>query len=308
MMFSTLVSRPNLATRFLFVLLLGGCGVTFDYSDIREMKFTGKDFDAALGREYRELALFEADEMWDWRHATQYREKTLSAAGGNPPAPEKPGAWRLPPEKVGAITAASVRLDAVLERDARGAMPSTAARAQSRLDCWLEQQEENWQPDHIARCRDGFFAALMALEGSLVIGAAVESPATPAALESGPQSDMASDRTETYAVFFDFDSAALLPDIDATVQSVIRAMKGGKSVRIVVGGHTDRAGSGAYNLALSKRRADAVRRALLERGAPAERITINAHGEDRPRVATPDGVREPRNRRVEIIVGPAPAL
>ncbi len=308
MMFSKLVSRPNLAAQILFVLLLGGCGVTFDYSDVRQMKFTGEDFDAALGREYRELALFEADEMWDWQHATQYRKKTLSAARGNPPAPEKPGAWRLPPEKVGAITAASVRLDAVLERNARTTMPSTAARAQSRLDCWLEQQEENWQPGHIARCRDEFFAALMVLEGSLVIGSAVESPATPTALDSGPESVVAPDRAKTYAVFFEFDSAALRPGINATVKSVIRAMKGGKSVRIVVGGHTDRAGSGAYNLALSQRRAKAVRQALLERGAPADRITINAHGEDRPRVATPDGMREPRNRRVEIIVGPATAL
>ena len=298
----------------LLVLLLGGCGVTFDYSDIREMEFTGGDFDAALGREYRELALFEADEMWDWQHATQYREKTLRAAMGNPPAPEKPGAWRLPTEKVGAITAASLRLDAVLARDARGAMPAAAARAQSRLDCWLEQQEENWQPDHIARCRDEFFTALMELEGRLVIGAAAMRPATPAALDSGPESDMesdlapVSDRAEAYAVFFDFDSTALRPGVDATVRSVIRAMKGGKSVRIIVGGHADRAGPGTYNLALSRKRAEAVRQALLGRGAPADRITINAHGEDRPRIATPDGVREPRNRRVEITVGPAPAL
>ncbi len=308
MMFSRLILGSNLSAQMLLVLLLGGCGVTFDYSDIREMEITGGDFDAALGREYRELALFEADEMWDWQHAAQYREKTLSAAGGNPPAPEKPGAWRLPAEKVGAITAASVRLDAVLARNARAAMPVTAARAQSRLDCWLEQQEEDWQPDHIARCRDEFFASLMELEGTLVIPAAAESPATPAALDSGPESDMAPDRAEAYAVFFDFDSAALRPDVDATVQSVIRAMKDGKSVRIIVGGHADRAGPGAYNLALSRKRAEAVRQALLGRGAPADRITINAHGEDRPRVATPDGVREPRNRRVEITVGPAPAL
>ena len=305
MMFSKLTLGSFLSIQMLLVLLLGGCGVTFDYSDIRQMEFTGGSFDAALGREYRELALFEADKMGDWQHATQYREKTLSAARGKPPAPEKPGAWRLPPEKVGAITAASVRLDAVLARDARAAMPIAAARAQSRLDCWLEQQEENWQPDHIARCRDEFFVALMELEGTLVIGAE-ESPATPAALDSGPAP--AADRAEAYAVFFEFDSAALRPGIESTVQSVIRAIKGGKSVRIIVGGHADRAGPGGYNLALSRKRAEAVRQALLGSGVPADRITINAHGEDRPRVATPDGVREPRNRRVEITVGPAPAL
>lgn len=306
-----MASKINLATflttQVLVLVFLGGCGVTFDYSDLRDMDMSGDSFDSSLGREYRRLALFEADKMWDWEHAAQYRDKAILSVKGNAPLPESPSAWRLPPDKVGQLTAASVRLNAVLERDARTALPGAAARAQSRLECWLEQQEENWQPEHIARCQDEFFAALMKMERKLIVHAGTgQSPATLAT--TGPVETPAPKRPLSFAVFFDFDSTAVLPDSAEALSAVIDAMKGGSSVRIIVGGHADRAGPDNYNMALSRKRAEAVQKALLDQGATAGKIAISAHGESRPRIATPDGAREARNRRVEITVGPAPAL
>ena len=71
---------------------------------------------------------------------------------------------------------------------------------------------------------------------------------------------------------------------------------------VLVIGHTDRAGTDAFNDALSRQRAEVVRRALLARGVAAENIVVVGRGEREPIVATADGVAEARNRRVEILV------
>ena len=67
-------------------------------------------------------------------------------------------------------------------------------------------------------------------------------------------------------------------------------------------GHADRSGSDAYNVELSRRRAEAVASLLASAGIPRASITTDARGEEQPRVPTADGVREPQNRRVEITV------
>jgi outer membrane protein OmpA-like peptidoglycan-associated protein len=77
----------------------------------------------------------------------------------------------------------------------------------------------------------------------------------------------------------------------------------GQPTRIVIAGHADRSGTEAYNLGLSERRASIVADTLSARGIPASSMTLEAYGETLPRVPTDDGVREPQNRRVEIIFG-----
>ena len=85
-------------------------------------------------------------------------------------------------------------------------------------------------------------------------------------------------------------------------------MSAAKSTTLVIHGHTDRAGGEPYNQTLSARRADAVRDAFLALGIDADRMATKAHGEARPQIVTPDGVREFRNRRVEIFAASGPAL
>ena len=67
-------------------------------------------------------------------------------------------------------------------------------------------------------------------------------------------------------------------------------------------GHADRSGTPQYNQRLSQRRADAVAAELVRRGVPRNAMAIQAFGESRPLVPTADGVREPQNRRVEIVL------
>ena len=106
----------------------------------------------------------------------------------------------------------------------------------------------------------------------------------------------------TYLVFFDWDRA----DLTARAREIIAeaATNAGRvqTTRIEVAGHADRSGSPQYNQRLSQRRADAVAAELISRGISRNDIVVTAFGESRPLVPTADGVREPQNRRVEIVL------
>ena len=71
---------------------------------------------------------------------------------------------------------------------------------------------------------------------------------------------------------------------------------------VLIIGHTDTRGTDASNDALSLQRAEVVRAALIKRGIAAQNISVAGRGKREPIVATADGVAEPRNRRVEILV------
>ncbi len=106
-----------------------------------------------------------------------------------------------------------------------------------------------------------------------------------------------------YLVFFDFDKADLKSDAKAIVGQAAQAFPKSQGVtRIQATGHADRAGSDTYNMRLSQRRAQAVKDELVKQGVPANVISVIAKGEREPLVPTADGVREPQNRRVEIVL------
>ena len=303
MTMQTMIVGAFLMVETVLLLFLGGCGAAFDYEGLRRMEAPGDGFSARLAREYKDFALFEADEMYDWPDAAHFGERALAAALGEAPAPEPIGAWRLPADLVDEMTRARRRLISALDGGARRAVPGAAARGQARFDCWLEQQEENWQTDHIKRCRDGTYAALEKMENAVAIWIPGGQAAPRPVVLPGDGS-----QAKVFVVFFTFDGDFLLADDMTAMEAAAVAAKSGVPVSIGIGGHADRAGPKHYNLDLSLRRAETVLKALAERGVDRARITVSAHGESRPRTDTTDGVREPRNRWVEITISPAPAL
>jgi OOP family OmpA-OmpF porin len=123
-------------------------------------------------------------------------------------------------------------------------------------------------------------------------------PPTPVVAPPPPPGAVAPQR-QTFIVFFEFDKSSLTADGRRVVDAAAAAFKSGKS-SVAIAGYTDLSGTQQYNLALSKRRADTVRSALVRDGVPAAAINESWHGKENPRVPTADGVREPQNRRVEI--------
>ncbi|CAN5511461.1 hypothetical protein BH10ACT3_BH10ACT3_16540 [soil metagenome] len=106
----------------------------------------------------------------------------------------------------------------------------------------------------------------------------------------------------SFIVFFDFDKSDLTPVAQDTIRKAAAAYKTKGGAQIKASGNTDRAGTEAYNMALSLRRANAVRDALVREGVAASDISVVALGESHPMVPTADGVREAQNRRVEIVL------
>jgi len=272
----------------LLAIFLAGCaGSTLDYSDLRKLDVQGQGFNSALSREYKTFALYENDEMGDWNDASHFKKKAFLVALGRNTEPEVLEERTLPWDNRPELASARRRLVKALDSGGRAITPKKAARAQASFDCWVEQQEEDFQPDDIAKCRKAFYKAVWYVEEGLAVAAA--SP-------------------DAFTIFFKFDSADLVPDQAGTLNAIATASKLGKEVRLLVSGHSDRAGPKGYNLVLSQLRALSIENALLRHGVSQDLIAVTARGEEQPRIATPDGTREPRNRRVEIILGEASSL
>ncbi|WP_439816412.1 OmpA family protein [Zavarzinia sp. CC-PAN008] len=119
--------------------------------------------------------------------------------------------------------------------------------------------------------------------------------------EPPPPAPMPPEVARNFLVFFDWDSTEILPQAEDTIRQAVAAAQQVGVTRIDLTGHADRSGSPGYNLALSERRAQSVANAMVALGVPASDIMLVGRGEEQPLVPTPDGVREPQNRRVEIV-------
>jgi OOP family OmpA-OmpF porin len=106
----------------------------------------------------------------------------------------------------------------------------------------------------------------------------------------------------TYLVFFDWDRADLTDRARQIVAEAAQATTRVQTTRIEVAGHTDSSGTVRYNAGLSVRRAQNVAAELVRLGVPRAAINVQGFGESQPLVQTAKGVREPQNRRVEIVL------
>lgn len=105
-----------------------------------------------------------------------------------------------------------------------------------------------------------------------------------------------------FILYFRSGSTELTADSQQQFPDILQAIEMRQSQSISVVGHTDTAGNRNYNLRLSTRRAEAVRKLLSQKGVKLTNIKATSHGEENPLVKTADNVNEPRNRRVEVVV------
>jgi len=245
--------------------------------------------DRALRDGYLMLSKSEYDEG-DYDDSDDFAMRAMTASKGEPVQPAMISSRKLPAESVDELTAARLRLVTALSQGAAETKPLDAAEAQVGFDCWMQEQEENFQPEDIARCRDGFNSAMARLEEQPKVAAAPPAPAPAPMPAPGP-----------FTVYFDFDAAGLTPDARAVLADVAEAAKKSDTGMINVSGFTDLSGSETYNQVLSEQRANAVINFLVDSGVDAGKIIGQGLGESDPVVAT--NAPELRNRRVEIKLG-----
>lgn len=266
------------------LLLVSAC-TTASLHELRQAAPQGNAFQSALAQEYLAFAESEAAQ-YDWGSSRHFADKGLKAAYGQDVAPETVEAWDIGQPFVADLAKARENLVAALHPENIATRPELSARAQFFYDCWLEQQEEAWQEDDIASCREGFYRSVKALLGV----PEPEPMAEPLIFSS------------SYIVFFEWDRYVLTPDaahvVDTAAADLIAS--GEEHYEVILNGHADRSGPVEYNLRLSQKRAEAVKARLVEHGVQADRIQYYAFGETDPRIPTQDRTREPANRRVEI--------
>ena len=135
---------------------------------------------------------------------------------------------------------------------------------------------------------------------ALLLGACSQTPPPPPA--PPPQRAMAPSPMPPATVYFASGSATLSQESMATIQQVAANYRSAGNATVTLTGHTDTVGSPDFNMALSQRRADAVRNALVSAGVPAAAISGGGQGEASLPVQTADNVDERRNRSVDIAV------
>lgn len=269
--------------------LLAGCTGT-ELGEAERTKPAGTGFGAAAYKEYIDLAKSEYREG-DYRSSDHYALKAMAAAKAQPVNPDAVAMRQLPPATVGEITGAHTRLVKAMDGGARDRQPALAARAQAMMDCWMEQQEENFQPVDIARCRTEYMAAMAQLDGAMRPQTAAAPPA-PAPMA----------QAKTFILYFDKNSSKLTPDSQKVVLEAIDAAKARGVNQVSLVGHTDRAGNDTYNAKLSGSRVQSVVDAMKKGGVGENVLSIATFGETLPAVKTADGRSEAKNRRVEIVV------
>lgn len=245
-----------------------------------QAKATAPGSDAYKASYYKrsmEHADYEFVAMQDYRDAEFHAKNAMSGT----PTPTELTAWQLPADKVGELSSARSRLTAALAAGGVAMNADAAGKAVADFNCWVEQQEENFQPADIAYCKDGFFAALAMIE----------------------KKEMSSEVITLLGdVFFDLNKSTIKAGFYPMLDKVAGDLVKDTSMRVQVSGYTDTTGSPAYNQSLSVRRAQAVATYLGTKGVSKDRLTVMGYGEQRQYLAvqTADGVLEPRNRRVEI--------
>ena len=107
---------------------------------------------------------------------------------------------------------------------------------------------------------------------------------------------------QTFTLMFETGAAVLTAESLQDISAIVSAIKKRSAISVSISGHTDATGSDKLNEALSLERARRVETLLLQQGVNPELITVTSHGKGNPAVPTPEGVPEPRNRRVVVIV------
>lgn len=264
---------------------------------------SGTEFRKALYAEYIVISRAEYAEG-DYADSDIFARRAMLAAGGSLIEPERIEDRQLPQGKVDELTNAREWLLTTYSNTATDKAPDDAARAQAQFDCWIAEQEENFQPDDIAACRSGFLAAMGKLEEATrePLPSAAGRVAAATAAASAAAAPLARQQTDDiYVLFFDFDSAGLNDAAKAVIAKALADFKIAQPDVVRIEGHTDTAGPAAYNVKLSDRRVATVAKALEAGGVSSRIIERKGVGEKQPLIFSGENKREEKNRRVEVI-------
>jgi OOP family OmpA-OmpF porin len=284
----------------------------FDVTSGIGLETSGTEFMNGLYEGYEALSL-ERGEAADLLDAEHFNHKARRAARRSSTMPDEIMDRLLRPADMGDLRSALARLRQAYDRGGRTIAPDLSATAQVSYDCWIEAAEganpdygwashSSWREDDIARCKDEFEAAMSKLE-SMTYFRLTEFRKPPSGMAMpAPAAPQVAAAPEIFIVYFAWDDDRVDRSGDKVIDDAVAAANSLGIADFSITGHADRSGPEDYNLNLSLRRANNVKAGLIARGVKEGGISVAGRGEAEPAVPTEDGVREPANRRVEIIL------
>lgn len=283
--------------KLMTLAVLGAASVTLaacggKLGEAEKMSASGSAYSKALYNDYIALSKGEYGEG-DYTDSDRFADKAMSAAMGEEVGPYNPGEWSIPADRESVMTGAYNRLVAALGSTAKDKATVQLARAQTSFDCWVQEQEENFQPDHIAACRDAFIAAMGDVDKMIAVKPAPAPAPAPKEMVAKPM---------TWSILFQFDSVKMLPGAKEKIAEAVQYVNKFKSPRVTIAGYTDTSGSKEYNAALSERRSEELAVQAMDSGLNPQNVIMRSYGEDRLAEATADGVKNQANRRATITV------
>ncbi len=224
----------------------------------------------------------------DYQDSDFFADRAVLAGGNEKFDPQPIEARDLPADMLNEMAAARGEYITAVYRGSVQKLPVTSAEAQVRFDCWMQEQEENFQPEDIAACREAFEQAMYKINASLTdTGFAV------------------SDDRLVFDVFFDFDSDALSATAKEHLAGIAAVARTYENPVVTVLGNADQVGATDYNLDLSGRRANAVAKQLEANGVRPNAVI--SRGDQAPAVDNPQRQPEAMNRRALIVIREATA-
>ncbi|WNK01273.1 OmpA family protein [Thalassospiraceae bacterium LMO-JJ14] len=282
--------------------VLGACAAPtpqdLNVSQVRGLQDKGNEFHAALHRDYTALAQSELDEA-DRGDTDYFNTKARQAAANGNVLPTRMDERSIPSAYVNELAQARGNLMRALDAGAATRAPLPSARAQTQFDCWMQEQEENYQPDDIAACRKGFLTALN--QTNAILAAVVKPMVQPKAAAAPAPAPKPLIEIATYTIYFDHNSSSLNSKALAMNNEIIAAIKNTKATSVTVNGYTDRSGTNAYNRQLAERRTATVTDAIVASGIKPK-VGYQSFGETRSAVKTADDTQNWANRRVVVIL------
>ncbi len=290
--------RMRLLFVFLAILFLEACSSSYQKLS-KDNQIPERSFSKYLLESYKAKADFEAKEMHDWNSAKLYSEKALRAIKGENIKPEKISYWKIPMEKIKELEISYNNLMLVYE-DAITIDPYNLAIAVSSLDCWFEQQEENWQTWDINKCKEDFLKSMHAIYDKINANSENSIEKENKKSQESVSIVTKNEKNEiSQIIYFDFDKS-VISEVGLNKISIFLKDNKDKIKKFLIIGHTDTKGSKNYNFNLSLERALSVKKILIQNGVQENLIKVVGRGESDLLIKTDDEIPHPANRRAEI--------
>lgn len=273
----------------LVLVTLSACS-GYSLQELRHTTPSGSEFNQTLTWRYLDYAE-ELARRYDWEGSARFADKGLLAAYDNEVGPEEIAAYVENPETAIELGKARSDLLALLTDKNIKERPAVAADALFFFDCWLAEQARSKRADEATSCKERFSDRTAELADTGYEKILKEQGELPAV------------DTSSYIVFFPWGQTEISDEGAKVIDDVAAQLAPSEKYEVVLNGHSDLSGDAKYNLQLSKRRAEAVKERLVKAGVKESEIQIFAFGESDPLIKTADGVKETKNRRVEIFLG-----